>query len=259
MYDYLSRHRESMPQWLSEYRAGSPFPRDQFFASRVCFYPGSGNDGHAVKVFGSTHSAHCFVYVDLHLTQPKVEARLADPLVGFRGYQTCARIQLMEKDLVPTGWEPHVHPDEVPGNYRRTDPYGFVEILERAPGLDEKHGPSRLAVLFLGAEADATFDALFCQAPKIRPPYAILLQNHGFGGNHDRRGFGEGSLLERLAICCDVFPQFLLVAENTDAWAGYKLIPAVEGEPGGMHGTIRHLYQRDAMPHSVSTEPCSQD
>jgi hypothetical protein len=252
MYEYLKTHREPLPEWLGEYRKSSPFPRDQFFASRICFYPGAGNDGHAVKVFGSTDCTHCFVYVDLDISQPKLQARLANPLAGFRGYHTYARIQLVEEDLVTTGWVPHVYADEVPGNYRRTDPYGFLEILERDPDLDDKHGPSRLALLFLGAEADATFDALFCQDAKIRPPYAILLQNHGFGGNRDQRGFGEGSLLERLAIRCGVYPQFLLVAENTDAWTGYEAVPNAAGEPGGLHGQRRRLYQRQKSAPSAS-------
>ena len=42
----------------------SLFNREDFFNSRVVFYPGAYVDGHAIKLFGSSHAAHCFVYCD---------------------------------------------------------------------------------------------------------------------------------------------------------------------------------------------------
>jgi hypothetical protein len=46
-------------------------------------------------------------------------------------------------------------------------------------------------------------------------PYALLLQDHGLGGNYDR--FGRGGLLEQFAIEAGVFPEWLVVGEWTKA------------------------------------------
>ena len=54
MYEYLKNDQEPIPTWLLEIKEGDKFSRDDFFSSRIVFYPGSYTDGHAVKVFGST-------------------------------------------------------------------------------------------------------------------------------------------------------------------------------------------------------------
>lgn len=247
LYEYLSCRAEDSPVWLGNFHCGDPFPREQFFASRVVYYPGSGTDGHPVKLFGSTHSAHCFVYADYGLSQQRLESTLADCRLGFRGYHTFARLQLRESDLVPNGWTPHVHSGEVPSTRTpfasvSSSPFGFLEILERDEHLSDEHGARRLAILFLGADAIAAYDALFCQGNGIAPPFAVLLQDHGFGGNYDR--FGQNSLLERIASRCNVLPPFLLVAEDTEAWHSFEQMPEVDGDRGGMHNTLRTIYER---------------
>lgn len=63
-YDYLKSLREPVLAWLANFSSGSKSHRDAFFASRVVYYPGCGTDGQPVKLFGSTHSEHCFVYAD---------------------------------------------------------------------------------------------------------------------------------------------------------------------------------------------------
>jgi hypothetical protein len=76
VYDYLKKDKEPIPRWLLEIKEGDPFPYQDFFASRIVYYPGSYTDGHAVKVFGSTHSAHSFVYVDYMLNQAGITINL---------------------------------------------------------------------------------------------------------------------------------------------------------------------------------------
>lgn len=245
IYDYLRQVRQDIPSWLAAFRQGDAFSADRFFQSRTVFYPGSGDDGHAVKVFGSTHSAHCFVYADYGVSQASLERQLEQPAVRFRGYQTLARLQLAERDLAPQPWVPHVRRDEIPANYpamRPGLPFGFLEVLERRPELNDDHGPARLAVLFLGADGIATYDALFCQRHSAGPPFAMLLQDHGFGGNYAT--FGQGGLMESIAERCHVYPDYLLVAKHTAEWKDYERIPDVDGDPGGMHGNLRFLYRR---------------
>jgi hypothetical protein len=245
LYEYLRGVGEQMPAWLDRFDTGAAFSRQQFFASRIVYYPGSGTDGQPVKLFGSTHSAHCFVYADYGVDRTAVEAELEHPAHRFRGYHALVRLNLTERDLSPRGWTPHLEPAEVARERYRfatAPPFGFLEVLERDQEFDDKHGARRLAVLFLGADGIATYDALFCQEDSISPPFAVVIQDHGFGANYDR--FGRGGLLERAARRCNVIPQWLLVAENTDPWAGFVRVPEAHGDRGGIHGTLRFLYQR---------------
>lgn len=247
LYEYLRGQRQTTPTWLNQFRAGASFSRQDFFGSRVVYYPGSGTDGHPVKVFGSTHSAHCFVYADYGVTQSDLERELAHPRHAFLGYHTLARLQLCERDLVPRAWTPHAHASEVSPDRHRfaavaAAPFGFLEVLERDQDLDDNHGAPRLAILFLGADGIAAYDALFCQGLGNSPPFAVVLQDHGFGGNYDR--FGRDSLLARIARDCDVIPRWLLVADNTDPWDGFHRIADVDGDPGGMHNMLRFLHKR---------------
>jgi hypothetical protein len=198
-----------------------------------------------VKLFGSTNSAHCFIYADYSVSSAEVKAELAHPTRRFLGYHTFTRIQLVEQDLSPRGWTRHVEPGELPANayaFSGIEPYGFLEVLDRDDGLDEAHGARRLGVMFLGADGVATYDALFCQADGTPAPYATVVVDHGFGGNYDR--FGRGGLLERIAKRCRCSPQYLLVAENTLSWEGYDRIPDLDGDRGGMHGELRFLHRR---------------
>lgn len=253
LYEYLRQQREDPPAWLGRFNPGDPFPREQFFASRVVYYPGSGTDGHPVKVYGSTHSAHCFVYADSGVTQTALEEELGDPRWGFRGYDRLSRLQLRETDLVPRGWTAHVDRAEVPHDRHgfaavAAAPFGFLEVLEREREVGDDHGAPRLAILFLGADGAATYDALFCQRDGVSAPFALVLQDHGFGGNYDR--FGAGGLLERIARRCEVVPQWLLVAENTRPWDGFERAPNVDGDRGGMHNNLRFLHQRLDEPRA---------
>ena len=240
----LRSFAERIPDWLSSLRPDDPFPRDAFFASRICFYPGAGRDGHAVKAFGSSHAVHCFVHADYGMTQTFLEDALDHPVVGFRGYRMFVRKQLTELDLVPHGWQAHVRAEELGKFTGRgfVQPYGFLEILEREGSLGDDHGPRRLAVLFLGADGIATHDALWCQDNEVPPPFSVLLEDYGFGGQYSP--FSAGGLLERIATERNRLPQFLLVSENTPPWPQYERVAGVDGEAGGMHGRMRSLYHR---------------
>ena len=130
LHEYLQNQQEEIPHWLDQFEDGAPFLPQQFFGSRVVYYPGSGTDGHPVQLFGSTHSAHSFVYADYRLNQADLESELEHPRYGFRGYHTLARHQLRQSDLVPVGWVPHIRADEI-----RPDIYGFAAV-----GLD--HNPA---------------------------------------------------------------------------------------------------------------------
>lgn len=214
---------------------------DQFFASRVVFYPGSGTDGQPVEYFGIRHAAHCFIFVDYGITQNHLLQELGDSGHPFEGYECAGRCDINVRDLALKRW-PHVQPDgalrgpDAPG-----EAYAFIEILERRPAFNDSHGPKRLAILFLCADGVEAYDALFCQT-KAAVPFAVVLQDHGFSGNWTR--FGRGGDLDRVATHTGQFPEFLLVADNTEPWAGYSAIAGTIASGGGMHGHHRQLWRR---------------
>jgi hypothetical protein len=94
--------KDPIPSWLLEIKEGDKYSRDDFFSSRIVFYPGSYTDGHAVKVFGSTHAAHSFVYVDYWVTQEDLETELVKH--AFLGVENLFSIQVSANDLAPYGW-----------------------------------------------------------------------------------------------------------------------------------------------------------
>jgi hypothetical protein len=250
MEQYLARFREDVPDWLANYNPGDPFPVREALGSRIVFYPGSEFDGQPVKLFGSTHTAHVFFYVDYAVSKERITEEL-DGRYRFRGYHTLARIDLAEQDLIEQQWCPHVHPDELrPNMYwfsegRDFAPFGFVEILERNDGFGDDHGAKRLAILFLGADGIAAYDALFCQRHSVRNPYIVVVQDHGFGGNYDR--FGSQGLLSRIAGRCRTWPEWLLIGEPVHPWNGFVQVPDVEHTEGGWGRFKRYLFSRDVL------------
>ncbi len=238
---------EPMPRWLATLSAHERFPSDEFFASRFVYYPGSGLDGQPVQHFASQRFAHCFMYVDYGLSQQRIDAALDAPpgtyLGGFRGYQRVTRFPLRESDLAPQGWRPHVTAARMRHRLDQIQPFGMVAVLERDADLGESHGPERLAILFLGADGIATYDALFCQPQVDRLPEFVVLQEHGFGGNYDR--FGRGGLLDELVERTGRRPPWLYVADDcTRPWAGYARVEAAGTQVGGSGPHVRRLYKR---------------
>lgn len=239
-YALLRSDPESTPAWLSAYVPSQPFPRQAFFASRVVYYPGSAADGHPLKLFGGTHSAHCFVFVDYGHSKDYFAEQLTDSAhPGHpRGYQTVSIASLAKSDLVPSGWTQHVKLAAPAPSPRPGDAFCLFAVLERTVELGDDHGPSRIAILVIGGDGIATYDALFCQDQCQCVPYAVVLQDHGSGGNWT--SFGGASLLWELASSRP--SQWLLVAANTEAWPGFTRLSS--SDTGGMHGHARSLFRQ---------------
>ena len=71
-----------------------------------------------------------------------------------------------------------------------------------------------MAILFICADGVAAYDALFCQR-KTQAPFAVVLQDHGFGGNWATFGRGDG--LEKDASTAGRSLELLLAAKNPEA------------------------------------------
>ena len=242
----LKKCPEPLPEWLQ--KPAPRFDRASFFGSRTVYYPGFGNDGHPVSICARAHAAHAFVYVDYNVSKETVSERvnrIGDP--GFVGYEVEHEEEVSESDLRPGGWPQHVEKRDLPQDpywFANVTPYGLLVVLKRREDRDGSHGPERLALLFVGGDGHATYDALYCQNDGTCPPFLVVVQDHGFGGNFS--AFGAGGLLERIARRCDVFPKWLLVGargrhERFQPWSGYRDAGA-ESEPGGEQGNPRRLF-----------------
>jgi len=235
-----------VPEWLINCTADSSFPKSSFFTSRIVYYPGSSADGHPLRIFGKAHAAHCFVFSDYEKSAEYFESQLKDenhpghPL----GYRSILVRRLTQNELCPGGWMPHIDLSRNDANaFLNTrppeGPFAIWAVLERLDSFGDDHGPKRLAMLVVGGEGVATYDALFCQ-DDAQPPYAILLQDHGFGGNWTQFG-GDESPLRTLALRSGLRRWLFVANDQTMPWSGYQL--ASSEDRGGMHATRRRLYR----------------
>ena len=209
---------------------------NKFINSRIVFYPGSGCDGQAVRVLGSAHVAHCFIYADYAVSRT---SQLDGSNKSFRGYRSISRISLKQHEILPSGWQPHSS-----GDHRYcpdANGWGFFEVLEREQDYDEHHGPKRLCILFLGADGSAAYDALFCQNASQRLPFVLYIVDHGWKGIPGR--FGRGDLLESIANRCSALPEWILVDNVNNAWRRYEMIPDAKDEEDGMRRS-RYLFKK---------------
>ena len=243
----LSQVKEVMPNWLRECEGLDCTVATGFLSSRTVFYPGAGLDGHAIEVFGSTHSAHCFIHVDYGVggttSSQVLDVLQQDDPYRCKGYYPTQIVEMTADELQDLFGLRMTHP--VPGrNAKLKD--GLWTILQRDSGLDADHGPERLAFLHIHAEAVWLYWNL-CQS--AHRAFAVVLQDHGFGGKWTDFG-GADSYLFQCAERNGLLPEWLLVAINTDCWPGYNAASDWEQTiPGtGMHVTKRRLAKRTNCP-----------
>lgn len=232
----LEQHREELPEWLTQ--PVTKFDRRSFFHSRTVYYPGSGIDGQAVSLCGRAHAAHAFVYVDNSTTQQAISDRVNRRHgIPFDGYTVEYEQELEEADIWPGG-VPVQHGDWMGWRGQVKTPYVLFVVLTREDNRDDTHGPIRHAILFVGDDGFARYDALYCQSDGTPPPFLVVIENQGIGGP----GFGADGLLEGIAQQCNVLPKWLLVG-RAEPWFGYHDTGA-EPECGGMMENPRRLFRR---------------
>lgn len=227
--EYLELYREDVPAWLRAFEPGKSRPLADFLKSRIVYYPGSGIDGDPVEAFGASHSAHCFVYADYWLPKDELTRELHEH--GFWGYGVLDEVSFTEREIrMAIPWRRHFLSEEdlkaaADGTaemrrWNHPDPYALLAVLERKPGFGDDHGPERLAILFLGADGIATYEAIFANgnAPQL---FGFLLQDHGFGGNYSR--FGRGGLLEKIMDAAKAYPHFILTSHDR-LYDGYEMV-----------------------------------
>lgn len=216
--EYLSELRVNQSEWVRHQPEFTAETIRRFFSSRVVYYPGAGTDGRAIAIFNSTKSAYCFVHIDLTTTAQQVSNDLkAGPPQGCNGYTPVVASEiptgifrrLMRLDMTHPVW------DQVPALKSV-----FWTILERDQDRSDEHGFEYLAILHIQAEAVWACQNLWSQADVN--PFAVVLQDHGFGGNYAPFG-GKASPLYQAAQRTK-YPDLLLVANNTKVWPDYQAV-----------------------------------
>ena len=223
--EYFSNDEEPMPLWLKNHEGGV-VDIQELLNSRIVYYPGARTDGSPIRTFNSAHASHVFVYVDYGLNRDEIERTLSDG--AFTGYHLYHEQELSQAELLP--YTPRYHVTEEERRYaiegydssiRPEDSFAVLKIYERNEDFGEEHGAQRFAVLYLGADANATYDALFGNTN--RSPYACVVCNNMGGGV---TCFTRHSLIELIARRTSRFPKYLLCRRDY-GWDGYRMLRTV--------------------------------
>lgn len=227
-----------------DFKPGAPFPREDFFASRILYYPGSGTDGRPIKYFGRAHATHCFVYVDYWVPQKEVFDQLSkrENSKHPEGYRLLESQLLDWCDITNKNEQSYPStrdPVDFYATHRHEPPFVMWAVMERLDSYDDDHGPMRWSMLHIGHDAFASFDALFCQSGQ-NPPYAVMLDD----ANYVNTQFGgKDSLLWKMVNKrSEQPPKWILSGKNTAAWPGYQLVD----REGDWHSWGRYLYLLDS-------------
>ena len=228
--EYLYRvHREPVPNWLRE----GEMSLTGFFESRTVCYPGSGSDGSPMKLFNRGHASHCFVWVDQSYD---FDEMITTGEMDLKGYDIH---QARQVDLtVRTDYESPV------GNTSCS----HMVVYDRRSEFGDEHGATRLALLFVRAEAHSAYEQIYGQKFRNNPPFAVVIQDHGFGCNFTNHDFGGPDSPIFDTARNNGLPLFVLFAERAEGtgpelWPGYARVDSVRATFGGMHRNRRWLCQ----------------
>jgi hypothetical protein len=147
--EVLAPNFEQIPTWLNQDVAPqfTPDTFASFLNSRVMYYPGSGTDGHALKLFGGTHSAHCFLHCDHAMNLDEVAERLRPPHpLHPAGYHPLnLQILCAEEIQQVICIDPPMHCGlDAIGGWPGSELAGAIwAVLQRQEGFGDEHGPRR--------------------------------------------------------------------------------------------------------------------
>lgn len=260
--EYFSARREPYPDWLEK----GDYSLRNFFESRTVFYPGAGGDGRPLDIFNSSHSAHCYFFVDQAYSRTNLDSQTGDPPTGYK--EVCSKQysagELKQESIFPlpkkqlqqfSSPAPLAADGDIRGYRSRDDSLLAaadansaicLRIYERQPGYRENHGARRFAIFCLGMEARTAYEWFYGTMFRGSLPFAIWLQDHGLGGDFAKqtakdRGFGDPDGRLYRAARLSGLPKFLIAEHGTRHWTGYRWIEGVQPRPD-LYG--HHLYKR---------------
>lgn len=229
--DFLKNDPEKLPNWLNNFNVGGKVSMLDFFRSRIVYNPGAGFEGGPIKLFNSAHAAHAFVYVDYFFSEETVDKNLSNN--AFLGYHLIHEQRVTKAELSPKSVVYHLTSEEKKeikkryewANVPTHNAFAILKIYERNQDVDEYHGAWRFAILFLGADAIATYDVLFGNTNCT--PFASVIDQYGFDGSYD--SFARHSYIAKIARRSERLPKYLLSPSHCEVWDGYSKIENVSG------------------------------
>ena len=148
------------------------------------YYSACGFDGQLIKY--APNNIINFIYCDHAIG----EAALLENLKNepFKGYITLAERAVKKEELVPLDWRPQTPPNFTQEAYARIgrdakNAFARWFVFERHSNLDDGHGPSRFALLYIGGEGVATYQALYWGNYCAPEAIAIIQPGVDFGNN----------------------------------------------------------------------------
>ena len=271
MLDYLfENNREDTPDWLKMFKPGDELNLRKVFSTASVMYPGSGNDGRAIKLFSQAHAAHLFYYVDSGMSPNDWKQELKR--IPVKGYHILDAREMTRRDLnidraPDTSQSSPESRDgdenefiqhrrqilmDMMNTYNADRPTCYFVIFERDRELDDKHGVERFAVAFVWEDAMFFYERFFCWPWYPAPTWIVIQSDMATWGL-----FGRGGPLEQRAATIKKFPKYLLVGYNTEAWQNYTAVDNVWPRSKYLprpwigsrtSGKSWYLYRRDADP-----------
>ncbi len=140
--------------WLTELSPttmmNGEFPLRELLKDSL-YYPCSGVDGDPVMHLAGNIVS--FVYVDCGIDRNTVLNNLTN--TGFRGYERLAIRSVTEGELAPHGLPPTPAIADI-------EPFFCIwSVFERQERFDAGYGPSRFSLLYICADGEATFRAIY--------------------------------------------------------------------------------------------------
>ena len=196
------------------------------------FYPACGLNGTPVKYLGGF--VRSFVYADYLVTEDELEADLRRS--GCRGYDCMFDRKLSPSDLGLEDWS-EVYPLGVRsfrGRGPRRAPFSHWTVWRRCEGLGDSHGPRGFSLLYMGAEAIATYRSLYAARGTAPRVLAIIQPGDGLGGGWTPLASDDSLLKREVAANRAGMPPFLLYggfggpqAYQAPCWSEYAGQPVV--------------------------------
>jgi len=228
---------EAAPDWLGpKVSFADPTLSKKLRDARVVFYPGAGNDLHALEIFGSSGAAHCFINVDYDAVDRNIFRNIP-------GYSIVSTESIDFATLSRALDLAVVHPYE--HLWQKFKSWPDIKEGQSNLILLKRESAKRVEYFFiLQAFVEAVWFYNEFWAKHGRGAYAILLQDHGFGLNWTQFGGPESHLYEMAQR--GTLPDYLVVAENTEVWPGYERDRSIG--PGGSAMHMRALFRRGQPP-----------
>lgn len=202
----------------------------------LLYYPGSYTDTGPMKLFYEFGEVNRFLHADYLAMKGEALGTTQWLWEKYERKVTDLGLETFGAGSWEDFWDPQIRE-------RRRD------NIQKSHGVRQevRTGPAgeQVDFIFLHVDAIGAWKHLVRAGYK---PDVVVLQDHGFGGNWGH--FGGEREFYRAVQQAGHWPEYLLVADNTRPWPGYRAMSSSGHQAGQMHGHHRAIYRRDGSEKS---------